>query len=122
MELVNKIDTAKIIKYTFFAFIGTIILAISAKVKITYYLFLNFILAAFFSGYINYSKNIFTNFMKIIFSTSFIYIWSAMVVGILRMGQANFLIWGLNLFLLAELFKVTLLSFGCKNIKIRKFI
>ena len=37
MELVKKIDTAKIIKYTFFAFIGTIILAISAKIKLPFY-------------------------------------------------------------------------------------
>ena len=183
MELVKKIDTAKIIKYTFFAFIGTIILAISAKIKLPFYpvpmtmqtfvvLFIGvvfgwklgvvtivlylfegiiglpvfsgtpekgvgiayftgptmgyligFILTAFFSGYINYSKNIFTNFMKIIFATSFIYLSGVLWLGAFLGWDKPIFDLGVKPFLLAELFKVTLLSLILpKIIKIRKFI
>ncbi len=37
MELVKNLKTSKIIKYTFFALIGTIALAISSKIKIPFY-------------------------------------------------------------------------------------
>ena len=37
MEIVKNLKTSKIIKYTFFALIGTIALAISSKIKIPFY-------------------------------------------------------------------------------------
>ena len=84
---------------------------------------IGFILAAFFSGYINYSKNIFTNFMKIIFATSFIYLSGVLWLGAFLGWDKPIFDLGVKPFLLAELFKVTLLSLILpKIIKIRKFI
>ena len=37
MELVKNIKQAKILKYVFFALLGTILLAISSKIKIPFY-------------------------------------------------------------------------------------
>ncbi len=183
MEQIKYIKYDKIIKNLFIALVGSILLAISAKIKIPFYpvpmtmqtlvvlmigigfgwklgiatislyLFegiiglpvfsgtpekgigfiyftgptmgylIGFLLAAFFAGKFNYSQNHFTNFFKLLFATSFIYI-----LGILWLG--NIIGWdkpiyklGVQPFLLAELFKVLLVTLTLNSIKkINKYI
>ena len=183
MELIKNLKETSIIKNLFIAICGTIILAVSAKVKIPFYpvpmtmqtfvvlllgvslgwrlglftvsLYLieglaglpvfagtpekgmglvyfmgptmgylvGFIFAAFFAGYLNLKTNIFIIFLKLILSVSIIYI-----LGILWLG--NLIGWdkplfqlGAAPFLLAELFKISLLTVLAKKlIKLRKFI
>ena len=183
MELVKQKQNIRIFKAVLVIFLGTILLAISAKIKIpfypvpmtmqtfvvlfmgiafgwkiavstiTLYLFegiiglpvfsgtpekgigftyfigptmgylIGFLLAAFLTGYMNFKRNIFIIFIKLIFSVSSIYI-----LGILWLG--NLIGWDKPIlklcamaFLLAELFKISLLALITKKILIlRKFI
>ena len=181
MELVNSISNNKIIKIIIFALIGSILLTISAKIKIPFYpvpmtmqtfvvLFIGisfgwkiglatislyllegimglpvfsnspekgiglayfvgptmgyligFIFACLIAGIFTYDKNHILNFLKIIIATSVIYI-----LGILWLG--NLIGWdkpifelGAKPFLLAELFKILLLTLLSKKlVKLRK--
>ena len=177
MELVKNFKQSKLIKNLFIALIGTIILAISSKIKIpfypvpmtmqtliiliigvsfgwklgvatiTLYLFegiiglpvfsgtpekgigliyftgptmgylIGFLVAVFFAGKFNYDNNFIMNFIKLTFATSFIYIF-----GIIWLGE--FIGWdkpifklGAQPFLLAELFKILLVTFSLNQIK-----
>ena len=84
---------------------------------------IGFIIAVFLSGKFNFDENIITNFFKLLFAVSFIYI-----LGILWLGQL--IGWdkpvfklGAQPFLLAELFKVLLVTFAIDKIKkIKKII
>ena len=84
---------------------------------------IGFIIAVFLSGKFNFDKNIITNFFKLLFAVSFIYI-----LGILWLGQL--IGWdkpvfklGAQPFLLAELFKVLLVTFAIDKIKkIKKIV
>ena len=183
MELTKSLQTQKILKYILIAFIGSILLTISAKVKIPFYpvpmtmqtfvvLFLGvsfgykiglatvglylfegiiglpvfsnspekgiglvyftgptmgylvgFLGATFLAGYLNFKTNIISIFFKLILSVSVIYI-----LGILWLG--NLIGWdkpviqlGASPFLLAELFKILILTLLAKKIiYFRKFI
>ena len=183
MELIKQNTQSKIIKSIFIVFIGSIILAISAKIKIPFYpvpmtmqtfviLFLGislgykialatvslyllegilglpvfsnspergvglayftgptmgyligFLAACFLASFVKKDESYFLIFIKLVFSVSTIYI-----LGFLWLG--NFIGWdkpifqlGVMPFLLAELFKVCLLTFLAKKIFIlRKFI
>ena len=183
MELTKSLQAQKILKYIIIAFIGSILLTISAKVKIPFYpvpmtmqtfvvLFLGvsfgykiglatvglylfegiiglpvfsnspekgigllyftgptmgylvgFLGATFLAGYLNFKTNIISIFFKLIFSVSVIYI-----LGILWLG--NLIGWdkpviqlGASPFLLAELFKILILTLlANKIIYFRKFI
>ncbi len=183
MELTKSLQAQKILKYIIITFIGSILLTISAKVKIPFYpvpmtmqtfvvLFLGvslgykiglatvglylfegiiglpvfsnspekgiglvyftgptmgylvgFLGATFLAGYLNYKTNIISIFFKLIFSVSVIYI-----LGILWLG--NLIGWdkpviqlGASPFLLAELFKILILTLLAKKIiYFRKFI
>ena len=183
MEIVKSLQSQKSIKYFLIIIFGSILLTISAKIKIPFYpvpmtmqtfvvllmgitlgwkisvaiislyLFegvvglpvfagtpekgigiiyftgptmgylIGFLFASFFSGYLNFKTNIFLIFLKLILSVSIIYI-----LGILWLG--NLIGWdkplfqlGAAPFLLAELFKVSLLTLLAKKlIKFRKFI
>ena len=183
MELIKQNTQSRIIKSLFIIFFGSIILAISAKIKIPFYpvpmtmqtfvvLFIGvafgwrigvatislylfegiiglpvfagtpekgigliyftgptmgyligFLFASFIAGYLNFKTNIFFIFTKLILSVSIIYI-----LGILWLG--NLIGWdkplfqlGVAPFLLAELFKISLLTVLAKKlIKFRKFI
>ena len=182
MEIVKSFQNQKILKYLLIAILGSILLTISAKVKIPFYpvpmtmqtfvvLFMGvafgwkigvatislylfegviglpvfagtpekgmgliyftgptmgyligFLFATFIAGYLNFKTNIFFIFTKLILSVSIIYI-----IGILWLG--NLIGWdkpllqlGVTPFLLAELFKITLLTILAKKlIKFRKF-
>ena len=183
MELTKSLQVQKILKYIIITFIGSILLTISAKVKIPFYpvpmtmqtfvvLFLGvsfgykiglatvglylfegiiglpvfsnspekgiglvyftgptmgylvgFLFATFLAGYLNFKTNIIIIFFKLILSVSAIYI-----LGILWLG--NLIGWdkpviqlGASPFLLAELFKILILTLLAKKIiYFRKFI
>jgi len=171
MEAIKKIELNKIIKVILIALFGTLLLTISAKIKIPFYpvpmtmqtfmvLFLGIILgpkialltislylfegifglpvfagtpekgvgliyfigptmgyligflfAAYLAGSFNYDKGIINTFLKMIFSVSFIYIIGIIWLGILIGWDKPLFKLGVQPFLLAELFKILLLTF-----------
>ena len=183
MELIKQNTQSKIIKSILVIFLGSVVLAISAKIKIPFYpvpmtmqtfvvLFLGisfgykialatvslyliegiiglpvfsnspergtglayfigptmgyligFVLACFFASFVKLSDNYLIIFMKLILSVSSIY-----VLGILWLG--NLIGWdkpifelGVIPFLMAEIFKIALLTIIAKKVfKFRKFI
>ena len=84
---------------------------------------IGFLFAVFFAGYLNLKNNIFIIFSKLVFSVSTIYLFGALWLGILIGWDKPILKLGVTPFLLAELFKVCLLTILAKKIiKFRKFI
>ena len=183
MELIKQNSQTRVIKSLLVIFIGSIILAISAKVKIPFYpvpmtmqtfvvLFLGisfgykialatvtlyllegiiglpvfsnspergvglvyftgptmgyligFLSACFLASYIKNEDNYFTIFMKLILSVSTIYILGVLWLGTLIGWDKPILELGVMPFLLAEIFKIVLLTILTKKIlKLRKFI
>tara|TARA_B100001250_G_scaffold289226_1_gene250973 strand:- start:625 stop:1176 length:552 start_codon:yes stop_codon:yes gene_type:complete len=183
MELVKTISNNKLIKIFLISVFGSILLTISAKIKIPFYpvpmtmqtfvvLFLGisfgykvgvatiflyllegiiglpvfsnspekgigiayfvgptmgyligFIFACFLAGYFKYSSNYLVNFLKILISTSIIYVFGVIWLGTLIGWDKPILHLGVLPFLLAELFKILLLTLLVnKIIKFRKFI
>ena len=183
MELVKNFKSSKLLKYIFFALIGSIILAISSKIKIPFYpvpmtmqtlvviiigvafgwklglatislyLFegiiglpvfsgtpekgigfvyftgptmgylIGFLVAVYFAGKFNYDKNVIKNFVKITFATSFIYLLGMAWLGSLIGWEKPIFKLGAQPFLLAELFKILIVTFAVNQIiKIKKFI
>ena len=183
MDIVKNFTQSKILKSIFIALIGTILLAISSKVKIPFYpvpmtmqtlivlligigfgwklgvatvalyLFegiiglpvfsgtpekgiglvyftgptmgylIGFLIAVFFAGKFDYSKNIFSNFLKLTFATSFIYIFGMLWLGNLIGWEKPIFQLGAQPFLFAELFKILLITFSINYIKkVRKII
>ena len=177
MELVKNFTQSKLIKNLFIALIGTVLLAISAKIKIPFYpvpmtmqtlvvliigigfgwklgiatimlyLFegmiglpvfsgtpekgiglvyftgptmgylIGFVVAAFFAGKFKYNNNLFSNFLKLTFATSFIYILGMLWLGGLIGWDKPIFKLGAQPFLLAELFKILLATFAINQIK-----
>ena len=183
MELVKTISNNKLIKICLISILGSILLTISAKIKIPFYpvpmtmqtfvvLFLGisfgykeevttiilyllegisglpvfsnspekgigiayfvgptmgyligFIFACFLAGYFKYNSNYFMNFFKILISTSILYFFGILWLGTLIGWDKPILQLGVFPFLLAELFKILLLTLlVSKIIKLRKFI
>ena len=183
MELIKQNSQTRIIKSLLIIFLGSIILAISAKVKIPFYpvpmtmqtfvvLFLGisfgykiglatvvlyllegiigipvfsnspergvglvyftgptmgyligFLLACFLASYIKNDDNYFMILIKLTFSVSTIYILGILWLGIVIGWDKPILELGVMPFLLAEIFKITLLTILSKKIfKLRKFI
>ena len=84
---------------------------------------LGFLSAVFFAGYLNLKNNIFIIFIKLIFSVSTIYLLGTVWLGTLIGWDKPILELGVTPFLLAELFKICLLTVLAKKIiKFRKFI
>ena len=77
---------------------------------------IGFLFASFFAGYLNFNKNIFVIFGKLIFSVSLIYILGAIWLGTLIGWDKPILQLGVTPFLLAELFKICLLTMLAKKI------
>ena len=182
MEVV-KSQNLKVLKYILVIFFGSILLAISSKIKIPFYpvpmtmqtfvvLFLGmsfgykvglatvslylfegiiglpvfsnspekgvglvyftgptmgyligFLFATFLAGYFNFKKNILVNFVKLLVSVSIIYILGIFWLGNLIGWDKPIIQLGVTPFLLAELFKISILALLAKNIiKLRKFI
>ena len=183
MEAIKKVQTGRIIKIVFISLLGTLLLTISAKVKIPFYpvpmtmqtfvvLFLGivfgskiglltvtlylvegiyglpvfagtpekgigfiyftgptmgyllgFLIAVYLVGFFKYNKNLLNNFLKLIFSVSFIYILGLAWLGFLIGWDKPIFKLGAQPFLLAELFKVLLLLFLLPNLlKIKKLL
>jgi len=183
MEAIRKIGLNQITKIIIIAVLGTLLLTISAKIKIPFYpvpmtmqtfvvLFLGivfgskiglltvtlylvegiyglpvfagtpekgigfiyftgptmgyllgFLIAVYLVGFFKYNKNLLNNFLKLIFSVSFIYILGLAWLGFLIGWDKPIFKLGAQPFLLAELFKVLLLLFLLPNLlKIKKLL
>ena len=183
MEFVKSFKQTKLVKYLLFALLGSILLAISSKIKIPFYpvpmtmqtfvvLFIGiaygwklgvatiflyliegiiglpvfsgspekgtgiiyfigptmgylvcFIVAVYFAGRFEYGNNIFKNFLKLIFATSFIYIFGLIWLGNLIGWEKPIFELGAKPFLLAELFKILIATLVVNYIKkLRNFI
>ena len=84
---------------------------------------IGFLSAVFFAGYLNLKNNIFITFSKLIFAVSTIYFLGVLWLGTLIGWDKPIFQLGVTPFLLAELFKISLLTLLAKNIiKLRKFI
>jgi len=84
---------------------------------------IGFLSAVFFSGYLNLKNNIIIVFSKLIISVSTIYLFGVLWLGTLIGWDKPIIALGVTPFLLAELFKICLLTILAKKIiKIRKFI
>ena len=183
MELIKQNTQTKIIKSLLVILLGSIILAISSKIKIPFYpvpmtmqtfvvlligmsfgykiglatiglyliegifglpvfsnspergvgltyftgptmgYLIGFLLACFFASFIKSEDNYFLIFIKLILSVSIIYIFGVFWLGILLGWDKPIIQLGVMPFLLAEIFKITLLTFLAKKLlKLRKFI
>ena len=183
MELVKTISNNKVIKIFLISLLGSILLTISAKIKIPFYpvpmtmqtfvvLFLGisfgykvgvatiflyllegiaglpvfsnspekgigiayfvgptmgyligFVFACFLAGYFKYNSNYLNNFLKILISTSVIYFFGIIWLGTLIGWEKPIFQLGMFPFMLAELFKILLLTLLVKKItRFRKFI
>ena len=183
MELVKQKQNTKILKTILLIFFGTILLTLSAKIKIPFYpvpmtmqtfvvLFLGlsfgykiglatvglyilegiigipvfanspekgigwiyftgttmgyligFLFATFLAGYLNFKTNIIFIFLKLIISVSVIYILGVLWLGNLIGWDKPVIQFGVTPFLLAELFKIVLLTVISKKILLlRKLI
>tara|TARA_B100000029_G_scaffold438092_1_gene453704 strand:- start:337 stop:888 length:552 start_codon:yes stop_codon:yes gene_type:complete len=183
MELTKTIINSKIVKLFLIAIFGSILLTISAKIKIPFYpvpmtmqtfvvLFLGisfgykvgtsavilyllegisglpvfsnspekgvgiayfigptmgyligFVFACALAGYFKYDKNIIKNFLKILISTSLIYLFGVMWLGTFIGWDKPILSLGVYPFLLAEIFKILLLALLVGKItKLKNFI
>ena len=84
---------------------------------------IGFLFAAFLSGYLNFNTNILLIFIKLIFSVSIIYVLGVLWLGNLIGWDKPVIQYGVTPFLLAELFKIALLTLITKKIlKFRKII
>jgi len=183
MESVKNFSNSKLIRRIFVTLLGTVLLAISSKIKIPFYpvpmtmqtlivlvigigfgwklglatislyLFegiiglpvfsgtpekgiglvyftgptmgylLGFLVAVFLAGFFNYKNNLVTNFIKLSFATSFIYIFGMLWLGSLIGWDKPIFKLGAQPFLLAELFKILIVTFAVNYVrKIRNII
>jgi len=84
---------------------------------------IGFLFATFLAGYFNFKENIFNSFLKLTISVSTIYILGVFWLGTLIGWDKPIIQLGVTPFLLAELFKITILTLLAKNIiKLRKLI
>ena len=84
---------------------------------------IGFLFATFLAGYFNFKGNILNNFIKLLISVSTIYILGVFWLGSLIGWDKPIMQLGVTPFLLAELFKITILTLLAKNIlKLRRFI
>ena len=84
---------------------------------------IGFVFATFLAGYFNYNKNFFLNFLKLIISVSIIYILGLIWLGILIGWDKPIFELGAKPFLLAELFKISLIALLLASLKkAKKFI
>ena len=84
---------------------------------------IGFIFACYLSGYFKYNSNYLLNFLKILISTSIIYLFGVIWLGNLIGWDKPILELGVFPFLSAELFKILLLTILVNKIfRLRKFI
>ena len=126
-----KIGIATVSVYLFEGIIGIPVFSNSPEkgVGLVYFMgptmgyLIGFLFAVFFAGFLNFEKNFFLVFIKLLFSVSAIYIFGIIWLGNLIGWDKPILQLGVTPFLLAELFKICLLTLLAKKItKCRKFI
>ena len=126
-----KIGLATVSLYIFEGIIGFPVFSNSPErgVGIVYFTgptmgyLIGFIFASFVAGYLNLNKNLFVVFFKLIFTVSFIYIFGILWLGNLIGWDKPVFQLGVKPFLLAELFKILILTLLSKKILLfRKFI
>ena len=183
MELIKQNTQTQIIKSIIIVLLGTVILTISAKIKIPFYpvpmtmqtfvvlllgmsfgykigiatvtlyllegivglpvfsnsperglgltyftgptmgYLIGFLLACFFGSFVKEEDNYFFILIKLTLSVSIIYIFGVLWLGVLLGWSKPIIQLGVMPFLLAEIFKITLLTFLAKKLfKFRKFI
>ena len=183
MELIKQNSQTRIFKSLIVIFLGSMLLAISAKVKIPFYpvpmtmqtfvvliigvafgwklglatisLYLfegilglpvfsgtpekgigivyftgptmgylvGFIIAVYFAGRFNYDNSLFKTFFKLTFATSFIYLFGMLWLGNLIGWDKPIFKLGAQPFLLAELFKILIVTLAIKQFKkLRKIV
>jgi len=183
VELVKQKQNIKVFKTILIVFFGTVLLTISAKIKIPFYpvpmtmqtfvvllmgiafgykvglatvslyllegilglpvfsnspekgvgliyftgptmgYLIGFMFATFIAGYVNLKTNVFLIFIKLVLSVSTIYIFGVMWLGSLIGWDKPLLKLGVTPFLLAEFFKILLLTILTKKLlNFRKFI
>ena len=84
---------------------------------------IGFLFATFLAGYFNFKENILNNFIKLLISVSTIYVLGIFWLGSLIGWDKPIIQLGVTPFLLAEMFKIVILTLLAKNIlKLRKFI
>ena len=84
---------------------------------------IGFLFATFLAGYFNFEGNLLNSFIKLLISVSTIYILGIFWLGSLIGWDKPIIQLGVTPFLLAELFKISILTLLAKNIfKLRKFI
>lgn len=84
---------------------------------------IGFLVAVYLAGLFKYDKGIINTFLKLIFSVSFIYIFGVIWLGTLIGWEKPIFKFGVQPFLLAELFKILLLLFLIPTLlKIKKLI
>ena len=126
-----KIGLATVALYLFEGIIGLPVFSGSPEkgVGLAYFMgptmgyLIGFLIATFFAGYINLKTNLFFIFIKLVFSVSTIYILGILWLGNLIGWDKPIIELGVTPFLIAELFKVCLLSIIAKKIiSFRNFI
>ena len=84
---------------------------------------IGFLIATFLAGYFKFEGNLLNSFIKLLISVSTIYILGVFWLGSLIGWDKPIIQLGVTPFLLAELFKIIILTLLTKNIlKLRKFI
>ena len=84
---------------------------------------IGFLIATFLAGYFKFRGNLLNSFIKLLVSVSTIYILGVFWLGSLIGWDKPIIQLGVTPFLLAELFKITILTLLAKNIlKLRRFI
>ena len=126
-----KIGLATVTLYLLEGIFGLPVFANSPEkgIGITYFIgptmgyLVGFLVAVYFAGLFKYDKGLINTFLKLIFSVSFIYILGIIWLGTLIGWDKPIFALGAKPFLLAEIFKITILALLVKQIiKIRKFI
>ncbi len=126
-----KIGLASVGLYLFEGIIGMPVFSNSPEKGIGWIYFtgptmgylIGFLIAVFLSGYLNFRTNILYIFLKLIISVSVIYILGVLWLGNLIGWDKPVIQFGVTPFLLAELFKISLLTLiGKKLLRLRKFI
>tara|TARA_Y100000590_G_scaffold44222_1_gene47098 strand:+ start:3823 stop:4374 length:552 start_codon:yes stop_codon:yes gene_type:complete len=126
-----KIGAATVILYLLEGIAGLPVFANSPEkgIGITYFTgptmgyLIGFVFASYLAGYLKYNSNYFVNFFKILTSTFIIYLFGVIWLGTLIGWDKPILQLGVFPFLLAELFKILLLTLIIKKIiNFRKFI
>ena len=84
---------------------------------------IGFLIATFLAGYFKFEGNLLSSFIKLLISVSTIYILGVFWLGSLIGWDKPIIQLGVTPFLLAEMFKIVILTLLAKNIlKLRKFI